>query len=421
MQELKIRGGRLLKGRIHVSGAKNAALPALAACILVDDITVLHNMPDVRDVTSMCQLLESLGASVNRYGDAIHVDTRGMTQWHAPHDLVRKMRASVLVMGPLIARFGRAEVALPGGCTIGNRPIDLHINALRQMGAEPTLIKGEEHIICERLIGARIHFDRPTVTGTENVLMAATAAEGETVLENAAREPEVADLAHLLVAMGAQIEGIGTDTIRVSGGRTLHGADHSIISDRIEAGTYAIAAAMTGGDIVLESIDSLMLTSLWAKMTHAGVSIREKASGDICVSGCPPFAPVHITTAEYPGFPTDLQAQFMAMMCLAKGESVITENIFEDRFKHASELNRMGADIVIRGRNAFVKGIPYLSGAAVTASDLRASASLVIAGLAARDETRVLRIYHLDRGYERIDEKLACLGADIKRVAGEGP
>jgi len=405
---------------VDVSGAKNAALPALAATILVDGCTTLENMPDVKDVGSMCLLLESLGARTGRTGKTVHVDTTGISRWTAPHDLVRKMRASVLVMGPLMARFGRAEVSLPGGCTIGNRPIDLHIRAMQKMGAETHLISGEEHLTCRRLKGVRFHFDRPTVTGTENVMMAATAAEGITVLENAAREPEVVDLASLLRNMGAEIEGAGTDTIRITGGHPLKSSSHRVIPDRIEAGTYAIAAAMTGGSVTLTSVPPQLLASLISKMTEAGAVITE-SEDSLTVSGAPPFDPVNITTAEYPGFPTDLQAQFMAMMCLASGESVITENIFEDRFKHAPELNRMGARIVIRGRNGFVQGVDHLSGAAVTASDLRASASLVLAGLAACGETRVLRIYHLDRGYERLDEKLAVLGARVSRVSGEKP
>lgn len=420
MQELRINGGRKLSGEIEVSGAKNAALPALAATLLTDGITILSNMPIVRDVFSMCHLLESLGASVSIDGTTITVDSSNVNQWRAPHDLVRKMRASVLVMGPLLARFGRAEVALPGGCTIGNRPIDMHINAMRQMGAETELIKGDEHITCKSMKGTRVHFDRPTVTGTENVMMAATAAEGMTVLENAAREPEITCLANMLNKMGANIVGAGTGTIEIEGGYPLSSAEHRVISDRIEAGTYAVAAPMTGGSIRLTGIEPKMIASLLSKMRSAGVAVTESENA-IEISGEPPFYPVDITTAEYPGFPTDLQAQFMAMMCLSDGKSVVTENIFEDRFKHVPELNRLGGDIVIRGRNAFIRGVKYLSGAAVTASDLRASASLVLAGLTARDTTRVLRIYHLDRGYSGIDDKLRALGASIERVDGEGP
>lgn len=420
MQELRIEGGFKLNGHVDVSGAKNAALPALAATILVDGITTLKNMPDVKDVRSMCLLLESLGAETRRDGKVLRVDTSHLNRWNAPHDLVRKMRASVLVMGPLLARFGRAEVSLPGGCTIGNRPIDMHIKAMQKMGAETKLIQGEEHLTCSNLTGTLFHFDRPTVTGTENVMMAATSASGETILENAAREPEVGDLADLLSGMGAEIEGAGTDTIRIVGKHPLKGTEHTIIPDRIEAGTYAIAGPVTGGCLTLENVQPRFLTSLISKLSEAGVSVSEH-DNKMTVSGCPPFKPVNITTAEYPGFPTDLQAQFMAMMCLADGESVITENIFEDRFKHAPELNRMGASIAIRGRNGFVQGVQGLSGAAVTASDLRASASLVLAGLAARGETRILRIYHLDRGYERLDDKLAGLGARVHRISGDKP
>lgn len=420
MQELKIKGGRRLKGEIAISGAKNAALPALAACLLTDGITKLSNMPDVKDVTSMCQLLEALGAGISRDRDSITIDGSGICDHTAPHELVRKMRASILVMGPLLARFGKAEVALPGGCTIGNRPIDLHIAAMKKLGAESTLVKGDTHLSAPQLTGTRIYFDRPTVTGTENVMMAATAATGETILENAAREPEVADLAELLVKMGADISGAGTDTIRITGKHSLHGARHAVISDRIEAGTYAVAAAITGGEVKLTRCNPRMITSLLEKMRTAGCIIDEHEDS-VVIRGEPPFDPVDINTAEYPGFPTDLQAQFMAMMCLSSGESVITENIFEDRFKHVPELNRLGTDIVIRGRSAIVRGVKQLFGAIVTASDLRASASLVLAGLAAKDETRVLRIYHLDRGYDKMEVKLAGIGADIERVDGEGP
>ncbi|MBN1879163.1 UDP-N-acetylglucosamine 1-carboxyvinyltransferase [bacterium] len=420
MQELRIIGGRSLRGSVQISGAKNAALPALAACLLTNQTTTLSNMPDVKDVGSMCALLEALGARISRVNDSISVDTSNVDRHNAPHELVRKMRASVLVMGPLLARFGMAEVALPGGCTIGNRPIDLHIAAMKKLGADATLIKGDTHLTASTLKGARIYFDRPTVTGTENVMMAATAADGETLLENAAREPEVVDLAELLVKMGANISGAGTDTIRVIGGQLMKGATHEIISDRIEAGTYAVSAAMTGGIVTLTHMNPRMISSLLEKMRSAGCKVVETDT-TVTISGLPPFKPVDISTAEYPGFPTDLQAQFMAMMCLADGEAVITENIFEDRFKHVPELNRLGAEIVIRGRSAFVRGVKNLLGAIVTASDLRASASLVLAGLAAQDETRILRIYHLDRGYYRMEKKLSALGADIGRIDGEGP
>jgi len=420
MQELKITGSRKLNGVIRISGAKNAALPALAATILVDGTTILKNMPRVKDVISMCHLLESLGAVIKVDNETIEVDTTGLCRWKAPHELVRKMRASVLVIGPLVARFGKAEVALPGGCTIGNRPIDMHINAMRMLGAETSLVSGEKHISCKSLKGTRIFFDRPTVTGTENVMMAATAASGLTVLENCAREPEIVCLANLMQKMGASIHGAGTGTITIEGNHELKPAEHTVISDRIEAGTYAIAAPMTGGSIKMTNIDPEMIFSLLAKMRSAGAQINELETG-IEISGEPPFRPVDISTAEYPGFPTDLQAQFMAMMCLSDGKSVITENIFEDRFKHVPELNRLGGDIDIRGRQAFIKGVRSLTGAAITASDLRASASLVLAGLAAKGITRILRIYHLDRGYSQIDQKLRSLGAEIKRVDGVGP
>jgi UDP-N-acetylglucosamine 1-carboxyvinyltransferase len=420
MQELRIIGGKPLHGDVLISGAKNAALPLMAASLLTNDVLTLKNMPDVKDVSSMCHLLEALGASVEKTQGNIRIDTSGVTSHSAPHELVRKMRASVLVMGPLLARFGKAAVALPGGCTIGNRPIDLHLAAMKKLGAEVTLVKGDTHLVCRKLKGTHIYFDRPTVTGTENVMMAATKADGETILENAAREPEIADLAELLVKMGASITGAGSDTIRIVGVHHLHAAEHSIISDRIEAGTYALAAAITGGRITLKNASAKMISSLLIKMQNAGCFVLENSEG-ITVSGKPPFTPVNISTAEYPGFPTDLQAQFMALMCLSKGESVITENIFEDRFKHVPEMNRLGADITIRGTSAFIKGVTRLHGATVTASDLRASASLVLAGLAADDETRILRIYHLDRGYDAMEKKLSLLGANISRIEGTGP
>ncbi|MGB3975213.1 MAG: UDP-N-acetylglucosamine 1-carboxyvinyltransferase [bacterium] len=420
MQELKILGGRPLKGEIRISGAKNAALPALAACLLTDETVTLRNMPNVKDISSMCYLLEALGATIERRGETVVVDSFGVNSYTAPHELVRKMRASVLVMGPLLARFGKAEVALPGGCTIGNRPIDLHLAAMQKLGAELTLIKGDNHLVCPRLKGTHIYFDRPTVTGTENVMMAAVKAEGETILENAAREPEVVNLSELLIKMGASISGAGTDTIKIEGVKHLSSAEHEIIPDRIEAGTYALAGAITGGDVTLTGASGAMISSLLVKMENAGCQIQETEEG-LTISGKPPFSPVDISTAEYPGFPTDLQAQFTAFMCLADGKSVITENIFEDRFKHVPEMNRLGADITIRGASAFVRGVDRLRGATVTASDLRASASLVLAGLAAEGETRVLRVYHLDRGYDSMETKLSLLGADIVRVEGTGP
>ncbi len=420
MQELKIIGGKPLYGSVRISGAKNAALPALAATLLTDGVTTLSNMPDVRDIDSMCKLLQALGARIKRQEYSISVDTRMVNKWNAPHELVRKMRASVLVMGPLLARFGKAEVSLPGGCTIGNRPIDLHIAAMKKLGAEVSLVKGDTHLVSKRLSGTHIYFDRPTVTGTENVMMAAVKADGKTVLENAAREPEIVDLAEMLSKMGAQITGAGSDKIVIEGVQTLVPTSHKIIPDRIEAGTYAVAAAMTGGEVSLTDMKPEMISSLLSKLRAAGCTVSE-TDNSITVSGKPPFMPVDISTAEYPGFPTDLQAQFMAMMCLSNGESVVAENIFEDRFKHVPELNRLGADIVIKDRNAIVRGVNSLTGAIVTASDLRASASLVLAGLVAEDETRVLRIYHLDRGYDSMDKKLAELGADIKRTEGPNP
>ena len=419
MDKLVIRGGEPLLGTIRVSGAKNAALPCMAAALLTDEPVILENIPQVRDIQTTRNLLAAMGAEVELgYGRAHHRTTihcQNLASPEASYELVKTMRASTLVLGPLVARCGRARVSLPGGCAIGSRPIDLHIKGLEQLGAKITQDHGYVEAIADRLKGAEIVFDKITVTGTEDLLMAATLAEGETILQNCAREPEVADLAALLNKMGARIEGAGTATIRVKGVSKLKGAKHRIIPDRIEAGTFLIAGAMTGGDLNIANCDPTHLKAIINKLHEVGVKTK---SNDDCVRvmGDNPFTASDMTTEEYPGFPTDCQAQFMALATQSEGASVITENIFENRFMHAQELVRMGANIKIEGRRAVVRGKTPLSAAAVLASDLRASASLVLAALVADGETIIDRVYHLDRGYEHIEEKLRGVGAQIKRM-----
>jgi UDP-N-acetylglucosamine 1-carboxyvinyltransferase len=402
-----------------VSGAKNAALPILCASLLADGEHVFRNVPTLRDIETTADLLRHLGLGVDISGPVVTVRAKPVTHPDAPYELVKQMRASVLVLGPLVARYGEARVSLPGGCAIGARPIDQHLKGLEAMGATVQLEHGYVNVRVPsgRLNGADIYLDIPTVTGTENLMCAASLARGRTRLANAAREPEVEELARVLNKMGASVQGAGTDVITIEGAESLQPVDHAIIADRIEAGTYMTAAAVTGGDVLLEGITFDHIEVLSAKMRAAGVIVEREAAG-IRVVGKPPFKPVDITTEPHPGFPTDMQAQFMLLMCLAKGASVITETIFENRFMHVPELQRMGAHIDIRGRSAFVQGPAKLQGARVMATDLRASASLVLAGLVADGETEVLRVYHIDRGYERIEEKLRALGADIERVRG---
>ena len=419
MDKFVIRGGNPLLGTIRVSGAKNAALPAMAAALLTEEPIILENIPQVRDIETTRRLLASMGAEVELgYGRAQHRTTICVGRTPKPeaaYELVKTMRASTLVLGPLIARCGEARVSMPGGCAIGARPIDLHIKGLERLGAEITTEHGYIVARAKRLTGARISFDKITVTGTEDLLMAATLAEGETVMENCAREPEVADLAALLNKMGAKIEGAGTSTIRVQGAEKLHGARHRIIPDRIEAGTFILAGAMTGGDLNVSSLVVEHQSALLQKLEEVGVKIR--INGDsVRVTGEGPFQPADMNTEEYPGFATDMQAQYMTLMTQAEGTSVIVENIFENRFMHAQELVRMGANIKIEGRRAIVRGKTPFSAAAVLASDLRASASLVLAALVADGETIIDRVYHIDRGYERIEEKLRGVGAEIKRM-----
>ncbi len=421
MDKFLIEGGKPVEGRVTISGAKNAALPALAAALLTDQPLVLDNVPRVRDIGTFRSLLEELGVDSSvtheEYGNRVEVQARRLLNPVAPYELVKQMRASVLVLGPLVARFGQARVSLPGGCAIGARPINLHLKGLEKLGASIRIDHGYVEARAQELKGAPFYFDRPSVTGTENLLMAAVLAEGETVLENAAQEPEVEDLARLLGRMGATIEGAGTDKIRIRGVAKLHGAHHTIIPDRIEAGTFLVAAAITGGQLRLERVDSKHLIALVAKLSEVGVKVRSRDPDQMEVEAGGTLRAADVVTQEYPGFATDMQAQYMALMTQAQGSSVITETIFENRFLHALELMRMGADISVNGRRAVVRGKTPLSGAKVQASDLRASASLVLAGLAATGETLIDRVYHIDRGYQRIEEKLTRLGAKIRRIS----
>ena len=417
MDKLLLRGNGPLRGELRISGAKNAALPCLAATLLAREPVRLCNIPHLRDITTTLELLSTLGARVlvdSQLG--IEVDPRPVHSVVAPYELVKTMRASILVLGPLLARYGSAEVSLPGGCAIGSRPVGVHLSGLQALGAEITVEDGFVKAQAVRLRGARIVMEMVSVTGTENLLMAATLAEGHTILENAAREPEIVDLARCLSAMGARISGAGTSVIEIEGVAELHGAEHSIVPDRIETGTYLVAAAMTGGDVCLKRTDAGLLESVLLKLKEAGAEVTTEADTIRIRMKRRPQA-VDIRTAPFPAFPTDMQAQFMAMNCIAEGSSVVTETIFENRFMHVSELQRLGADINADGKTAVVRGVQRLRGAPVMATDLRASASLVLAGLVAEGETLIDRIYHLDRGYEVIEEKLSALGADIRRIS----
>lgn len=416
MDRIRVVGGRPLEGSVRVSGAKNASLPSLAAALLTDAPVTLTNVPEVRDIRTMVRVLQALGAEVEiGTGGVVEVEAHDLGSLEAPYDLVKTMRASVLVLGPLLARAGRARVSLPGGCAIGARPIDLHLTALEKMGARIQVEHGYVEARAERLHGAEIQFDTVTVTGTENLLMAATRAEGASVLRNAACEPEVADLAELLTGMGARIEGAGTATIRVEGVATLGGARHGVIPDRIEAGTYAAACAIAGGEIEVIGCHPPHLQAVVEKLRETGVRIEE-GPDNLRVRAPRVLRPANVKTLPYPGFPTDMQAQYIALATQAAGVSLVTESIFENRYMHVAELDRMGASVRVDGRTAMVTGPTPLSGAQVMATDLRASASLLLAGLAASGETVVDRVYHLDRGYYRIDEKLRGLGADIERI-----
>lgn len=417
MQKLKIIGGRRLNGQIRISGAKNAVLPILCAGLLTSDEMNLSNVPDLHDVGTMLHLLESMGMRVDRNESGLVLAADAIHTRKAPYDLVKTMRASILVLGPLLARFGEAYVSLPGGCAIGSRPVEQHINGLRAMGAEITIENGYIHARADKLVGAKIRTDMITVTGTENLLMAATLAHGETTLENAAREPEVTDLANALVSMGAKIDGIGTDRLVIQGVAALGGASHAIISDRIEAATFLCAVAAAGGDVTLTDVRPDILDAALEKLREIGVVLEIGVNTIRARMDARP-KPVNFRTTEYPGFPTDMQAQFMAVNLVASGSSHVTETIFENRFMHVQEMCRLGANIEVEGNVALISGVDELDGAEVMATDLRASASLVIAGLAAKGVTTVDRIYHLDRGYDRMEEKLSAVGASVERITG---
>jgi UDP-N-acetylglucosamine 1-carboxyvinyltransferase len=429
MDKIVIRGGTPLLGTIPIGGAKNAALPLMAAALLSDEPLRLSNLPHLADISTMAHLMSDMGVSIAMEGDApggghmgrvFALDASTLNSTTAPYELVRRMRASILVLGPLLARHGHARVSLPGGCAIGTRPVDLHLKALETMGAKIELTEGYIDATAPNgLIGGHVLFSNVTVGGTENILMAATLAKGETVIANAAREPEITDLAHCLVAMGANISGIDTDTLKVQGVEKLHGAEHAVIVDRIEMGSYAVAAAVTGGDVLLKGGRADLIESVVNVMRGAGVAIVEEPDGlrVRCERGS--LKGFDAMTEPYPGFPTDMQAQMMVLASVAQGASMLTETIFENRFMHVPELVRMGADINVHGRSAIVRGVESLSGAQVMATDLRASSSLVLAGLVAKGETVINRVYHLDRGYERLEEKLAACGAQIERVRGQ--
>lgn len=414
MDKIVIKGGVPLSGEVQVSGAKNSALPLLFATLLADGVSEICNVPHLRDVNTAVKLLRELGAEVTHETDCIRVDARKLQSIEASYDLVKTMRASVLVLGPLLARFGHARVSLPGGCAIGARPIDLHLKGFEALGAQINLDQGYVEATAEKLCGAKVYFDMPTVGGTENLLMAAALSEGETVLENAAREPEIVQLAEALNSMGAKIEGAGTAIIRIQGVEKLQPLNCSVIPDRIEAGTFMVAAAITGGDILVRGAVEEHQEALISKLIEAGVSISKEDDG-LRVVGPKTLSSVDIRTSVFPGFPTDMQAQFMALMTKAEGTSKISETVFENRFMHVCELQRLGAEIQIDGHSAIIRGTQEMTGAPVMATDLRASASLILAGLASGNTTEVSRIYHLDRGYEKIEKKLAALGARIWR------
>lgn len=415
MDKLLIEGGASLSGEIAISGAKNAALPLLCAALLTSEPVTFTNVPRLKDIATLLTLLGQMGVEVKRDGDSVTLDASGVNNPVATYEMVKTMRASILVLGPLLARCGEARVSLPGGCAIGARPVDQHIKGLQAMGAEIAVEHGYVRAQAQRLRGARLFTDMVTVTGTENLMMAATLAAGDTVIENAAREPEIADLANCLVAMGANISGAGTDIIRIRGVDKLHGATHRIMPDRIETGTYLCAAAVTAGKVRLTGTSSSYLDSVIDKLIDAGCDVVCERDA-ISLQGPQRLTAVNIRTAPYPGFPTDMQAQFMSLNTVAQGSAMMRETIFENRFMHAVELQRLGADIHIDGNTAIVRGMPALQGATVMATDLRASASLVVAGLVAEGETLIERIYHLDRGYERLEEKLGALGAKVTRI-----
>ena len=414
MQKLVIQGGKPLKGTVPISGAKNAALPLMAAALLTEGTTTYSRIPQLRDIMTIKRLLCELGVKIEGK-EVLRIDASKIHSHEAPYHLVKTMRASILILGPLLARFGKARVSLPGGCAIGSRPVDLHLKSLSSMGVNISLEGGYILAECTRLKGARIYFDLSTVTGTENIMMAASLAEGTTVLENAAKEPEIVELADVLNKMGAHIEGAGGDVITIEGVKSLAPVEHAIMPDRIEAGTYMIAAGITQSTITLTDCTINHLHALIEKLEEIGLTIAD-SNGSIKVTGTGPLKSTDVKTLPYPGFPTDMQAQIMSLLCLARGTSIVTETIFEDRFMHVGELKRLGANIRLEGNSAVINGVQELCGAPVMATDLRASASLVLAGLVARGVTEISRVYHLDRGYENMEEKLFKLGADIQRV-----
>ena len=421
MDKLLITGGNRLNGVVTISGAKNAALPILCASLLAETPLHLSSVAALKDIDTTIKLLDTMGVKISRDGGKVTLDASEVASFEATYEMVKTMRASILVLGPLLARFGTARVSLPGGCAIGSRPVDLHIKGLQAMGAAIHITHGyiqasTLHLPNRRLQGARYYMDLVTVTGTENLMMAATLAEGTTVLENAAKEPEVIDLAEMLIKMGAKISGAGTDVITIVGVEKLSGTTHNVVCDRIEAGTYMVAAAMTGGEVKLLNARADLLDAVIEKLREAGAEVTSDAD-TITVKSEGKLKAVNIRTAPHPAFPTDMQAQFMALNTMAEGVAKVTETIFENRFMHVQEMQRMGADISIDGNTALVKGVPLLDGATVMATDLRASASLVLAGLVARGDTVIERIYHLDRGYENLEEKLNALGANVKRIA----
>ena len=415
MDKIVIKGGERLVGEVEVGGSKNAALPIFAACLLTGGVNTLHNVPELRDVHTIGKVLANLGAKITKEGERYKVDASEICNHEAPYELVKTMRASILVLGPLVARIGKATVSLPGGCAIGARPVNLHLMGLEALGAKIEIRHGYIYATAQGLRGTSISFDTPTVTGTENLMMAASLAEGKTTLQNAAMEPEVVDLANVLNKMGARIKGAGTSMMEIEGVKSLQPFDHAIIPDRIEAGTLMVAAGLTRGNIRIDPCPLHHMETMVSKLRESGMEIDPDRDGVRAV-GARRIRSVDVKTAPYPGFPTDMQAQLMVLMSLARGLSVISETIFENRFIHVSELRRMGADIRVEGNSAVIQGVQGLSGAQVMATDLRASASLILAGLAAEGITEVSRVYHLDRGYEGLDQKLAKLGADVKRV-----
>lgn len=415
MDKIIIIGGKKLKGAVEVNGSKNAALPILTAALLTDEKCIIENVPDLRDIDTVVALLENLGKKIIRKNKEVQVYASGILHSKAPYSQVKKMRASVLVMGPLLARLGHAEASLPGGCAIGSRPINLHLDGFKKMGAKISIEGGYVFLKAARLKGANIYLDFPSVGATENLMFAAVCASGKTVIENAACEPEICDLADMLNKMGSCIKGAGTSIVEIEGKASLKGARHTVIPDRIEAGTFMVAAAITRGDVLVKNARPGHMEAFIGKLRDSGVSVNI-AGNDIRIRATKSLKSQDIKTSPFPGFPTDMQAQWMALMSTVKGSSIITEAVFENRFLHVAELCRMGADIQVEGNSAFIKGVGRLSGAPVMASDLRASAALVIAGLSAGGKTEISRVYHLDRGYEKIENKLKKLGADIKRV-----